>query len=84
VQSERVVYQVARELLRKLRAARRMPARLLGVAVSQFVAQDAEAQLALFDAAPPVESERDRAISRVIDAVREKFGPDALGRARGR
>ena len=84
VQSERVVYQVARDLLRKLRAARRMPARLLGVAVSQFVAQDAEAQLSLLDAAPPLETERDRAISRVIDVVREKFGPDALGRARGR
>ena len=83
VQSERVVYDVARELLQRLRAARRVPARLLGVALSQLVAPDAGAQLSLLDTAPPLETERDRAISRVIDQVREKFGPDALGRARG-
>src|SRR5438093_13330612 len=84
VQSERVVYEVARDLLRKLRAARRTPARLLGVAVSQLVTPDARAQLSLLDEARPLETERDRTISRVIDEVREKFGPDALGRARGR
>jgi DNA polymerase IV len=86
VQSERVVYEVARALLRKLRAARRVPARLLGVAVSQLVRSDAAAQLSLLDAAPDdsLETERDRVISRLIDQVRDKFGPDALGRARGR
>src|SRR5439155_319350 len=83
VQSERAVYDVARELLRKLRAVRRVPARLLGVAVSQLVAPDARAQLSLLDEVRPLETERDRTISRVIDQVREKFGPDALGRARG-
>src|SRR5205823_5162979 len=41
VQSERAVYDVGRELLRKLRAARRVPARLLGIAVSQLVTGDA-------------------------------------------
>lgn len=86
VQSERVVYEVARALLGKLRAARRVPARLLGVALSQFVTLDADPQLSLLDAGPVagLETERDRTISRVIDEVREKFGPDALGRARGR
>jgi DNA polymerase-4 len=86
VQSERVVYEVARALLGKLRAARRVPARLLGVALSQLVTLDADPQLSLLDVgpAPGLETERDRTISRVIDEVREKFGPDALGRARGR
>jgi len=80
VQSERAVYDVGRELLRKLRAARRVPARLLGIAVSQLVTGDAGVQLSLLDEVPPRETERDRTLSRVIDQVREKFGPDALGR----
>jgi len=36
----------------------------------------------LLDEVQPLETERDRTLSRVIDEVREKFGPDALGRAR--
>lgn len=86
VQSDRAVYEVARQLLARLRAARRVPARLLGVSLSLFVPADAGAQLPLLDElpGPGVETERDRVISRVIDAVRERFGPDALGRARGR
>src|SRR5438094_10579157 len=86
VQSERVVYEVARALLQKLRAARRVPARLLGVAVSQLIRSDPVVQLSLLDAVPDnsLEAERDRVISPVIDQVRDKFGPDALGHARGR
>jgi len=81
VQSDRAVYAVARELLTRLRAARRVPARLLGVALSQLVAQDGEGQLSLLESpGQTLETERDRVISRVIDEVREKFGPDALGR----
>ncbi|PYO71873.1 MAG: hypothetical protein DMD67_17880 [Gemmatimonadetes bacterium] len=81
VRSDRVVYAVARELLARLRAARRVPARLLGVALSHLAVADSEAQLSLLE--PPaehIESERDRAISRAIDEVRERFGRDALGR----
>jgi DNA polymerase IV len=81
VASERVVYEVARALLAKLRAARRVPARLLGVALSNFVEPGATRQLSLLDELPgsTLETARDRAISQVIDTVREKFGPDALG-----
>jgi DNA polymerase-4 len=84
--TDRAVYAVARELLAKLRAARRFPARLIGVALSQLERPGAEAQLALLEAersAGP-ETERDRSLARAIDAVRERFGPDALGRARTR
>ncbi len=81
VRSERAVYAVARELLARLRGARRVPARLLGVALSHFEAADGEAQLSLLKPAEVrIESERDRAISRAIDQVRERFGRDALGR----
>ena len=85
VRSDRVVYAVARQLLARLRDARRVPARLLGVALSQLRSADGEGQLSLLEReAGAIETERDRAISRVIDAVRGKFGPDALGRAGSR
>ena len=85
VQSDRAVYAVARELLTRLRAARRVPARLLGVALSQLVRAGSESQLSLLESAgTTVETERDRVISRLIDEVREKFGPDALGRGGAR
>jgi DNA polymerase IV len=85
VRSDRAVYAVARQLLARLRDARRVPARLLGVSLSQLGSADGEGQLSLLEReAGAIETERDRTISRVIDAVRGKFGPDALGRAGSR
>ncbi len=81
VSSDLVVYRVARELLARLRAARRVPARLLGVALSQLVPPGAEGQLSLLESPGNTrETERDRVISRMIDEVRERFGRDSLGR----
>jgi DNA polymerase-4 len=84
--TDRAVFTVARELLARLRTARRVPARLVGVALSQLVRPKDELQLALLEAeAPPgVETGRDRSLAKAIDAVRNRFGPDALGRARTR
>jgi hypothetical protein len=57
---------------------------LLGVALSQFGSAGGSGQLSLLEpsagAVEAVESERDLAIARVIDQVRDKFGNDALGR----
>ncbi|HET7458689.1 MAG TPA: DNA polymerase IV [Gemmatimonadaceae bacterium] len=87
IDSERAVATVARELLRKLRRARRVGVRLLGVSLSQLAAEGEESrderQLALFEeapsaAAPAVESERDRTLSRTVDQIRAKFGADAI------
>ena len=80
VVSDRVLLKVSRELLAKLRAARRVPARLLGVAVSSL-SQDPEAdQLALFAARadPNVETLRDRSLARAVDRVRARFGPKSV------
>jgi len=86
VRSDRAVYTVACKLLAKLRAARRVPARLLGVSLSHLVPADAKSQLSLFDseASGTVETDRDRAIARVMDDVRDRYGPDAVARARAR
>jgi len=85
VLTDRAVFAVARELLQRLRRKRRTPARLIGVALSQLERPGGEAQLALLESerTGSGETERDRTLARAIDRVREKFGPDALGRARG-
>ncbi|HEU4879024.1 MAG TPA: DNA polymerase IV [Gemmatimonadaceae bacterium] len=80
VVSDRVVLRVARELLGKLRSARRVPARLIGVALSSL-AQDPEAdQLALFsqNKNPDADTQRDRILAKAVDRVREKFGPRSV------
>jgi hypothetical protein len=82
VVSDRVIMGVARQLFARLRTSRRVPARLLGVALSSF-AQDPKAdQLTLFAASaapdPLAETERDRAIAHTVDRVREKFGEKGI------
>jgi DNA polymerase-4 len=79
VVSDRVIYRVARELLHKLRAARRIPARLLGVSLSSLAHDPLADQLTLFVSADPLgETDRDRVLSRAVDRVREKFGPGGI------
>jgi DNA polymerase-4 len=80
---DRVIHEVARQLLRKLRAARRAPARLLGVALSSLATDPEADQLALFELASdssgtPAETPRDRALARTVDLVRARFGPKGL------
>ncbi len=79
VETERAMQPVARALLHRLRRARRVPARLLGVALSGFAGEDSH-QLNLFDedSLPPLESPRDRALVRATDAIRARFGSTAL------
>jgi DNA polymerase-4 len=79
IESDRAVAEVAMTLLAKLRAARRVPSRLLGVALGNLgPAADAE-QLGLFaPSGEAVERPQDRAVSRAVDRVRERFGADAI------
>jgi DNA polymerase-4 len=79
LESDRAVGDVAVELLKKLRAKRMVPARLVGVALGGLMpARDAE-QLGLFGApGTVVERAEDRAVSRAVDRVRERFGKDAI------
>jgi DNA polymerase-4 len=78
--SDRILLKVSRELLAKLRNARRVPARLLGVAVSSL-SQDPEAdQIAMFASKSDSDAEthRDRVLAKAIDRVRARFGPKSM------
>ena len=89
VVADRIIMGVAQELLQKLRRARRVPARLIGVALSSLD-QDVDAdQLNLFRSDDPkLETDRDVTIARAVDRVRKKFGskgivPGALAEGTG-
>jgi DNA polymerase-4 len=80
LETDRAIHQVARELLQKLHAARRIGTRLLGVAVSGLVPAGGASQLGLFGDERSIETERERRLDRTADAIRERFGHDALKR----
>ncbi|MBI3981435.1 MAG: DNA polymerase IV [Gemmatimonadetes bacterium] len=82
VLSDRVVYGVARALLARLRASRRVPARLVGVALSGLMRDRGGPQLELFarDDRDQIETGRDETIARVLDTVRDRFGRKSLRR----
>ena len=78
--ADRVLLTVAQTLLQRLRAARRVPARLLGVAFSSLAADATADQLTLFEARDSrlVETDRDRRVARVVDRVRARFGDKGI------
>ena len=79
VVSDRVILEAARELMVKLRSARRVPARLVGVALSHLEPDPMADQLALFESRGPlVESDKDRGLARAVDRVREKYGDKGI------
>lgn len=79
VVSDRVIYRVACDLLVRLRASRRVPARLIGVALSSLADDPKADQLRLFTEADPLaETDRDRALARSVDKVRNKFGSKGI------
>ena len=82
--SDRVIWQVSRALLVKLRKSRRVPARLIGVGLSSLAVDATADQLALFERADPgvAETDRDRILARTIDRVRSKFGDAGILPAR--
>lgn len=69
VAADAPIRRTALSLLRRLRASRRTPARLLGVSLSGLESKTGE-QLTLFDAqAPQAESERERTLAQTLDAI---------------
>jgi DNA polymerase IV len=82
--SDRVILEVAHTLFAKLRKARAVPARLLGVGLSSLAADADADQLTLFErrVEKTDETDRDRVLARTIDRVREKFGDKGIMPAR--
>ena len=82
--SDRVILEVARSLLAKLRKARRVPARLIGVGLSSLAVDATADQLSLFEMSDSRtdETDRDRLLARTIDRVRAKFGAKGILPAR--
>jgi DNA polymerase-4 len=78
--ADRVLLSVAHGLLQRLRTARRVPARLLGVALSSLGTDSTADQLTLFEARDGrfIETEIDRSVARVVDRVRAKFGDKGI------
>jgi DNA polymerase-4 len=82
IESDAAILDVARGLLRELRAQRRVPSRLLGVALSGLADAARTRQLGLFEEPEAGESERDRTLSRTVDRLRDRFGREAVLRGR--
>ena len=80
--SDRAIARIAVRLLEQLRRARRVPARLVGVSLSQLFPVGGKAQLGLFHESSDsaVESERDLALARAVDELRRRFGFEAVQR----
>ena len=70
---------IAAELLHRLRSERRVPVRLIGVALSQFANDDGADQLALFEATPARgESPKQRRVAAAVDRLRQRLGHDII------
>ncbi|MFQ5704371.1 MAG: DNA polymerase IV [Gemmatimonadales bacterium] len=79
--SDRPIRDSVRQLLGKLRAARRTPARLVGVAASNLVqTPDCTQQLSLFDNASS-EARRDHQLLEAVDSINTRFGNGRIVRA---
>jgi DNA polymerase-4 len=84
IATDRAVMAVGRPLLARLRTRRPVPARLIGVALSGLVEDEAPAQLGLFAADPQglEDTAKDQALSKAMDELRAKYGRHAIRRGR--
>ncbi len=78
------IFRVARKLLLELCAQRRVPARLVGIALGNMEPNPRFSQTELFpdalDCQPPphLETERERELFRTLDRLRKRFGETSI------
>jgi len=90
IESEQSVARAAKALLRGLRKRRRVGVRLLGIGLSHFGDDlPAPTQLGLFPVPmslplpdEPIEGDKERALTRALDRIRDRFGSAAILPAR--
>ncbi len=84
IDTDRAIFATARDLLAGLRRRRRVAARLLGIGLTGFEASASSRQLSLLSADPAsgLETDRDRAVAKAMDAITRRFGRDAVRPAR--
>ncbi len=90
IESEQSVARAAKALLRGLRKRRRVGVRLLGIGLSHFGDElPAPQQLGLFPVPmptaardDPIEGDKERALTRALDRIRDRFGSSAILPAR--
>jgi DNA polymerase-4 len=89
IESEKAVSRVARRLMERLRAQRRVGVRLLGISLSHFDEEEAPAQLTFLPPAvttanvdDPVEGARDKALTLALDRIRGRYGSESILPAR--
>ena len=82
LESDRAIYDVARELLARLRKTRRGGVRLLGVSLSGFTDRNGVEQMMLFTTEKQLETDRDRQLARTVDKLRARFGSKVIVSAR--
>ena len=81
--TDRALFGVAKELLGRLRAERRVPARLIGVSLSSLQSTDGPLQFELpIPGAPSGETARDRVLADAVDTIAKKLGSSAIRPAR--
>ena len=78
IESDAAIHEIAKALLFDLRADRRMPVRLLGVGLTGLVGSEDAPQLGLFANSGAGETDRERAVSRTVDELRNRFGRGAV------
>lgn len=83
IESDGAIFRTAQELLTELRRRRRRPARLLGVGLTNFEEREVSAeQLGFFGAPAGSETVRERALSKTMDELNDRFGDGTVMPAR--
>lgn len=89
VQTDRVIFSVARELLAELHDGPGGPYRLIGIGLTNLAPTPDGEQRSMLEVAPPVEGERERRLADAVDRIRGRHGKvispgSVLGIRRGR
>ena len=81
--ADKIIYEIACELFKELWNGQ--PIRLLGIRTSKLVDENEPEQMSIFDfqeevGKPKVQDEKHQKLNKALDAIRKKYGDDAIFR----